>query len=145
MNFVSELNQGENNSGRNFCLTKGSKGVFLLHLFIKRTSAGSAPWPSGWVLALCCGGPGFCRIGSWARTWHRSSGHAEAASHMPQLEDPQLTVHNCVLGGFGEKKEGKKPTEKTSALLLPPKKPTKTIKSENKPNKTDSITSELPV
>ena len=31
---------------------------------------------------------GFCWFGSRVRTWHRSSGHTEAASHMPQLEGP---------------------------------------------------------
>ena len=36
---------------------------------------------------------------------HRSSGHAEAASHMPQLEGPTIKIHSYVPGGFGEKKE----------------------------------------
>ena len=41
----------------------------------------------------------------WARTQHRWSGHAEAASHMPQLEGPTTKkIHSYVLGGFGEKK-----------------------------------------
>ena len=51
----------------------------------KKTLKGPAPWPSGWVPTLCFGGPGFRWFGSWARTWHRSSGHVEAASHVPQL------------------------------------------------------------
>src|SRR3712207_8935383 len=38
------------------------------------------------VRELCLGGPGFHWFGSWAWTWHHSSGHAEAASHVPQLE-----------------------------------------------------------
>ena len=34
------------------------------------------------------------------------SGHAEAASHMPQLEGPTTkNIYNYVPGGFGEKKE----------------------------------------
>ena len=38
--------------------------------------------------------------------WHCSSGQAEAASHMPQLEGATTRkIHNYVLGGFGEKKE----------------------------------------
>ncbi|XP_070434205.1 gamma-secretase subunit APH-1B isoform X2 [Equus przewalskii] len=55
---------------------------------------------------LVSGGPVFRRFESWARTWHCSSDHAEAASHMPQLEEP--TTKNTQLyvpGGFGEKKE----------------------------------------
>ena len=38
---------------------------------------------------------------------HCSSGHAEAASHMPQL-GPTTKIYNYVLGGFGEKKQKKK-------------------------------------
>ena len=34
--------------------------------------------------------------------------HAEAASHMPQLEGPATKVYNYILGGFGEKKQEKK-------------------------------------
>ena len=37
-----------------------------------------------------------------------SSGHAEAASHMPQLEGPTIKIYTYVLEGFGEKKQGKK-------------------------------------
>ena len=36
------------------------------------------------------------------------SGHAEAASHMPQLEGPIARIYNYVLGGFGEKMKKKK-------------------------------------
>ena len=59
--------------------------------------------------ALCFRCPGFHQFGSWARTWHRLSGHAEAASHMPQLEGlTTKKIHNYVPGGFGEKKEKKR-------------------------------------
>ena len=40
--------------------------------------------------------------------WHHSSGHAEVASHIAQLEGPTTGIYNYVLGGFGEKKKGKK-------------------------------------
>ena len=53
-------------------------------------------------------GPGFRWFESWAWTWHCSSGHAEAASHMPQLEGPTTKMYNYVLGGFGEKKKKNK-------------------------------------
>ena len=45
---------------------------------------------------------------SWVRTWHHSLGHAEAASHIPQLEGPTTEIYNYVLGGFREKKQGEK-------------------------------------
>ena len=51
---------------------------------------GPAPWLSGWVCSLRFGGPGFCQFGSWAWTWHRSSGHVEAASHIAQPEALKL-------------------------------------------------------
>ena len=48
------------------------------------------------------------QFGSWARTWHCSSGHAEVASHMPQIEGPTTKIYNYVLGEFWEKKQKKK-------------------------------------
>ena len=44
-------------------------------------------------------GPRVRRFESWAQTWHRSASHAEAASHMPQLEGP--TTKNTQLGTEG--------------------------------------------
>ena len=64
-----------------------------------------AEWLS---LAFRCGGPGFRWFRSWVGTWHHSSGHAEAASHVPQLEGPTTKIDNYVLGGFGEKKQKEK-------------------------------------
>ena len=47
-------------------------------------------------------GPGFSWFRSWARTWHRSSGHVE-----PQLEGPTTkNIQLCTRGLWGEK--GKK-------------------------------------
>ena len=64
-------------------------------------------WPCGRVVKFthsAAGGP-VCRwFESWARTWHCSSNHAEALSHMPQLEGPTTRIYNYVVGGFGEKK-----------------------------------------
>ena len=37
-----------------------------------------------------------------------SSGQAEVASHMPQLEGPTTKIYNYVLGAFGEKEKLKK-------------------------------------
>ena len=56
---------------------------------------------------LCCGGPGFHWFKSWVQTWHHSLSHAEAASHMPQLEGPTTKNIQLYTGGlWGEK--GKK-------------------------------------
>ena len=46
------------------------------------------------------------RILAW--TWHRSSGRIEAASHIPQLEEPATKIYNCVRGCWGDKAEKKK-------------------------------------
>ena len=44
-------------------------------------------------------GPVFCWFESWARTWQCSSSHAEAASHMPQLEGPTMkNIQLCTWG-----------------------------------------------
>ena len=61
--------------------------------------------------------PGFHRFGSWARTWHRSSGHAQAASHMPQLEGPTARIYNYVPGSFGEKKKNEKKKKDWQQML----------------------------
>ena len=51
---------------------------------------------------------GFHWFGSWAQTWHRSSSHAEAASHMPQLEGPiSENMQLCAEGLWGEKRKNK--------------------------------------
>ena len=67
-------------------------------------------WPRGRVVKFArsaAGGPVFRRFESWARTWHRSSNHAEAASHMPQLQGPTTrNIQLCTGGLWGEK--GKK-------------------------------------
>src|SRR3712207_3614442 len=67
-------------------------------------------WPRGRVVKLAhstAGGPVFRWFESWARTWHCSSDHAEAASHMPQLEGPTTkNIQLCTGGLWGEK--GKK-------------------------------------
>ena len=57
--------------------------------------------------ASAAGGPVFRWFKSWAWTWHCSSSHAEAVSHMPQLEGPMTRIYNYVLRGFGRKKKEK--------------------------------------
>ena len=70
---------------------------------------GPAPWLSGSIRVLHFGSPGFCWFGSWAQTWHHSSGHVEEASHMPQLEGPTTkTIYNYVQGEWGRKSRRKK-------------------------------------
>ena len=41
-------------------------------------------------------------------TWHHSSGHAEAASHIAQPEALTTTVYNYVLGALGRRRRNKK-------------------------------------
>ena len=62
-----------------------------------------ALWPSGWVRALYFGGLGFHRLGSRARTWHCSSGHAEEASY----NQKDLELQLCIGGLWGEEEEKK--------------------------------------
>ena len=54
------------------------------------------------------GGPVFHQFESWARTWHHSSSHAAAASHMPQLEGPTTkNTQLCTGDLWGEKGKNK--------------------------------------
>uniref|UniRef100_A0A5F5PI48 Arylsulfatase B n=1 Tax=Equus caballus TaxID=9796 RepID=A0A5F5PI48_HORSE len=68
-------------------------------------------WPRGRVVKFArsaAGGPVLRRFESWARTWHCSSDHAEAASHMPQLEEPTTkNTQLCTGGLWGEKGKNK--------------------------------------
>ena len=64
----------------------------------------------------------FRQFESWARTWHCSSNHAEAASHMPQLEGPTTKDIQLCTGGLWEKKEKNK--------VLKTKKKIRSTKSE---------------
>ena len=52
--------------------------------------------------------PRVLLVGSWAQTWHHSSGHAEVASHIAQPEGPTAGIYNYVLRGLGEKMGEKK-------------------------------------
>ena len=67
-------------------------------------------WPHGRVVKSArstAGGPVFHWFESWAWTWHCSSNHAEAVSHVPQLEGPTMENIQLYTGGlWGEK--GKK-------------------------------------
>ena len=48
--------------------------------------------------------------GSWARawTWHRSSSHAEAASHIAQPEGSATRIYDYVLRGLWGEENKKK-------------------------------------
>ena len=70
------------------------------------------------VCALLFSGPGFHRFGSWARTWHCSSGRVEAAAHMPQLEGLTTKIYNYIPGEYGEKKEEKKKKRRRLATIV---------------------------
>ena len=74
--------------------------------FFKKEFEGPTPWPNGKACSsLAAQGSQFR---SCARTWHRWSGHAEAASHMAQPEGRTTRIYNYLLRGFGEKKNKKK-------------------------------------
>uniref|UniRef100_A0A9L0S1D5 Glutathione S-transferase n=1 Tax=Equus caballus TaxID=9796 RepID=A0A9L0S1D5_HORSE len=75
---------------------------------IKKRKEGRAPWLSGQIRLLRYSGPGFLWFGSCAWTWHHSSSHIEAASHILQLEGPTTKIYNYILGGYGEKKQKEK-------------------------------------
>ena len=62
-----------------------------------------AEWLSFALLRF--GGPGFHEFGSWVRTWHHSSSHAEMMSHIAEPEGPTTRIYNYVLGGFEEKEK----------------------------------------
>ena len=47
----------------------------------------------------------------WRGHGHLSLGHVVVMSSMPQIEGPTTKIYNYVLGGFGEKKAGKKKRE----------------------------------
>ena len=66
---------------------------------------------------LCFSGPGFRWFGSWAQTWHHSSGHGEVASHIGQPEALTTRIYNYILGGFGEKKEKRKDWQRMLAQV----------------------------
>src|SRR3712207_7675379 len=51
------------------------------------------PYTTLFRSALRFGGPGFHWFGSWARTWCRSPGHVEAASHIAQPEALTTTIY----------------------------------------------------
>ena len=54
------------------------------------------------------GGLGFFWFGSWAQTWHHSSGHAQAVSHIAQPEALTTRIYNYVLGGLGRRRRKKR-------------------------------------
>ena len=86
-------------------------------LYIKNGQWG---WPRGRVVKFArsaVGGPVFRWFESWTRTWHCSSDHAEAASHMPQLEGPTTkNIQPCTGGLWGEKGNKIKSLKKKNSL-----------------------------
>ena len=91
-------------------LAKESYVVYQLSMEWRSIILQKGGWPRGRVAKFTCsaaGGPVFRWFESWARTGHCSSDHAEAASHMPQIEGPTTkNIQLCTGGLWGEK--GKK-------------------------------------
>ena len=51
----------------------------------------------------------FFSFESWVRTWHCSSNHAEAASHVPQVQAPTTkNIQLCTGGALGRKRKKKR-------------------------------------
>ena len=79
-------------------------------------------WPRGRVVKFArsaAGGPVFRWFESWVWTWHCSSNHAEAASHMPQLEGPTMkNIQLCTGGLWGEKGKNKIFKKKKLFILI---------------------------
>ena len=65
----------------------------LINLLSKSHTWGS---PHGRVVKFMCSTSAaqVSGFGSWARTWLRSSGHAEEASHISQPEGPATRIYN---------------------------------------------------
>ena len=59
-------------------------------------------------MCLCFSGPGFHQFGSWARTWHHSSSHAEAGSHIAQPEGFAAIYTTVYWLLWGEEEEEKR-------------------------------------
>ena len=108
------------NSYFNIC-TMLSMLFFVMRICFK-TLPGACP-VAEWLSSLTpLHGPGFPRFWSWAGTQHRSLGHAEVASQMPQPEGPTTkkytTTYRGALGEKGKKiKSVKKKPQKTSPKI----------------------------
>ncbi len=78
-------------------------------------------WPRGRVVKFArsaAGGPVFRWFESWARTWHCSSGHAEAASHLPQPEGSTTEKYTTMYqGALGRKRKKIKSLKKKPRLV----------------------------
>ena len=71
--------------------------------------------PCGWVVKFvhsALAAQGFAGLDAG-----RSSGHAEAGSHIANPEGPTTGIYNYVLGGFREKKKKKKKKEDQQQFL----------------------------
>ena len=69
-----------------------------------KKSSGAGPVAEWFKFTAPLWRPRVSRFGCWARSWHRSSGHAEAASHMPQLEGPTTKNTQLCTRGLWEEK-----------------------------------------
>ena len=68
-------------------------------------------WPLGRVVKFkgsTSAAQDFAGLDPGCRHGTAHQGHAEVASHMPQLEGPTTKINNYVLEGFGENKQEKK-------------------------------------
>ena len=80
-------------------------------IFLDKNILKNRGWPRGRAVKFtrsAAGGPVFRWFESWVRTSHCSSHHAEAVSHIPQLEGPTMkNIQLCTGGLWGEKGKNK--------------------------------------
>ena len=81
---------------------------FAKNLALELKTQKTCWWPSCYGCVLSFGGLRFGWVGSWAWSGHCSSSHAEAVSHVAQLEGPTTRIYNYVLRGFVENKKKRK-------------------------------------
>ena len=89
-----------NNSGfTSLFLPPSSSLNFMVSFVVKYLYLGAGP-VAEWLSARApLRWPRVRRFESWARTWHHSSGHTEAASHVLQLEGPRTKIYTTMYWG----------------------------------------------
>ena len=109
----------QKSSNFNFwCLRLSEKLETTFNISFKITrSRGRPRGPAVKFLCSTWAAPGFRRFGSWVQTWHRSPGHVEAASHLPQLEGPTTKIYIYVLGGLGRKSKKKRKRRRQATVV----------------------------
>ena len=110
---ISRNKFSSNMRGKKFRLWGQSASTFLvLSRRVEqqeKSCSGAGPVAEWLSLRALLQQPRVSPVQILAWTWYYSSGHAEAASHMPQLEGPTTkNTQLCTWGALGEKRKNKK-------------------------------------